>query len=359
MSGGGRCNFTNLHSTPDNFISSNPHFCKSALSRFTQWDFIALVEQHRIPYHEKTLGQLFCDRSSKDIVAMLKAECDAAGVHILMKCEDTSITTGFEIACNRGGWSADAVIVASGGLSIPRMGASDFGYRIARQFGHQIVETRAGLVPFTFTGQLQDAFTRLAGVSCEAEISVRSSSFREQLLFTHRGMSGPATLQSSSYWQPGDDIYIDLLPGLDTGQLLLNAKRRQPQQRVRTIIGERLRAPSSTNCRRFSGGRTATQRSAKSATSSCTTSVLRCTRGRFDLPRPRAIAPPRSRLEESTPPSCRHGRWKVNGKRSCISSASWSMSVASSADTISNGPGHRAGRRDRPCKALLSLRQQS
>ena len=239
MSGGGRCNFTNLWCEPSNFVSRNPHFCKSALSRYTQHDFIALVEKHAIPYHEKTAGQLFCDDSSKDIVAMLQKECDAAGVHIVTDCsiKAVSFADRFTVGTTGGtSYKAAALVIASGGLSIPKMGASGFGYEVARQFGHRVFETRAGLVPFTFTGSLHEMMARLSGVSLPTSISVNGTAFTEDMLFTHRGLSGPAVLQVSSFWNPGDEVEIDLLPGLDAGELLLTAKARQPQAIIRTIL---------------------------------------------------------------------------------------------------------------------------
>lgn len=238
MSGGGRCNFTNTNTAPAHFLSSNPHFCKSALSRYTPWDFIALVEKHAIPYHEKTLGQLFCDRSSKDVVAMLLDECESADVTIVTHCEDTTVEAGFTVRCSQGSFRAESLVIASGGLSIPKMGASDFGYRIARQFGHEILETRAGLVPFTFTGAVHDAFDRISGVSCHAVVTANDTSFREDILFTHRGLSGPAALQASSYWSPGDEILINLLP--DDEDLLGDAKRSKPRALLRTVLSDRL-----------------------------------------------------------------------------------------------------------------------
>ena len=240
MSGGGRCNFTNLHTTPANFVSANPHFCKSALSRYAPRDFIALVEKHEIPYHEKTLGQLFCDRSSKDIVAMLLDECNTAGVQIHTHCSETEVQPEFVVRCSQGAFRAGALVIASGGLSIPKMGASDFGYRVARQFGHEVLETRAGLVPFTFTGAIHDAFDRISGVSCNAIVSTNGHSFREDILFTHRGLSGPAALQISSHWQPGEEILVNLLPDDDAAALLIETKRAQQRALLRTVLCERL-----------------------------------------------------------------------------------------------------------------------
>lgn len=240
MSGGGRCNFTNLHTEPSRFISGNPHFCKSALSRYTQWDFIRLVEDHGIPYHEKTLGQLFCDNSSKDIVSMLAAECDSAGVSILTGCVDTRVRKdrGYVVSCSQGIFSGESLVIASGGLSIPKMGASDFGYRVARQFSLHVTETMAGLVPFTLTGALHEMSDRLAGVSCRATVSAGAAGFTEDILFTHRGLSGPAMLQASSYWRPGDAIAIDLFPGKDVENYLLDTKRSRPKAVLRSVLAE-------------------------------------------------------------------------------------------------------------------------
>jgi len=242
MSGGGRCNFTNLHCDPTHFISANPSFCISALSRYTQWDFIALVEKHGIPYHEKTAGQLFCDNSSKDILAMLESECVDASVQIQTNCEITAVEyeEEFTVVSNKGSFSAKSLVIATGGLSIPKMGASDFGYRLARQFGLAIRDTRAALVPFTFTGAMHDLTERLSGISLPATISVADASFTEDILFTHRGLSGPAALQASSYWSPGSDISVNLLPAVNGEELLLSAKSRQPKALLRTVLGEHL-----------------------------------------------------------------------------------------------------------------------
>jgi len=238
MSGGGRCNFTNLHTEPSRFISANPHFCKSALSRYTQWDFVSLVEKHGIAYHEKTLGQLFCDKSSKEIVAMLADECDKAGVNILTDCADLSIggDTAYSVRCSRGVFTSESLVIASGGLSIPKMGASDFGYRLARQFSLRVIETSAGLVPFTLTGALHELSSRLSGVSCTATVTAGDVGFTEDILFTHRGLSGPAMLQASSHWSPGGAIEIDLLPGLDAADVLLAAKKARPKSLLRVVL---------------------------------------------------------------------------------------------------------------------------
>jgi predicted Rossmann fold flavoprotein len=238
MSGGGRCNFTNLHTEPSRFISSNPHFCKSALSRYTQWDFVSLVEKHGIAYHEKTLGQLFCNTSSKEIVAMLVRECDEAGVKILTHCADLSIgdNTAYTIECSRGAFACESLVIASGGLSIPKMGASDFGYRLAQQFSLRVLETSAGLVAFTLTGVAHELSKRLSGVSCKATVTAGDASFTEEILFTHRGLSGPAMLQASSYWSPGKPIDVDLLPGIDAVDVLIAAKKSRPKSLLRVVL---------------------------------------------------------------------------------------------------------------------------
>lgn len=242
MSGGGRCNFTNLHTDASHFRGANPHFCKSALSRYTQWDFIALIEKHAIAYHEKALGQLFCNKTSKDVVAMLLQECEQADVRILTHCSDIAVSVDecYRIGCSEGDFCAESLVVATGGLSIPKMGASDFGYRLAQQFGIPVLTTRAGLVPFTVTGALHDMCARLSGVSCRATVSANSTSFTEDILFTHRGLSGPAMLQISSYWMPGDTLSIKLLPGVDAAEWILRAKASRPKTVLRSLLAERL-----------------------------------------------------------------------------------------------------------------------
>lgn len=242
MSGGGRCNFTNLHCSAESFISSNPRFCVSALSRYSQWDFLDFVQRHQIAYHEKTLGQLFCDQSSKQILNALLTECEVAGVQILTHCDIASVENNaqFEVSTNKGKFSSESLVVATGGLSIPKMGASDFGYRLATQFGLKLQPRRAGLVPFTFTDATHELMQRLAGVSLEVGIEVNGMCFDESLLFTHRGISGPAVLQASSYWQAGRSVYIDLLPGGNFVEVLAEAKLLRPKTLIRSVLSDRL-----------------------------------------------------------------------------------------------------------------------
>ncbi len=240
MSGGGRCNFTNLHCEPSCFISANPDFCISALSRYTQWDFVELVEKHAIAYHEKTDGQLFCDNTSKDILGMLETECQQTETRIFTHCDTMSIDRKerFVVSCGKGKFTAESLVIATGGLSIPKMGASDFGYRLAKQFGLKIRETSAGLVPFTFSGAMHELTERLSGVSTRASLSAAGVEFTGDVLFTHRGLSGPAALQLSSYWTPGNDIEVDLLPGRRAGLFLLKAKAERPKVLLRTGLAE-------------------------------------------------------------------------------------------------------------------------
>ena len=242
MSGGGRCNFTNTGTAPANYLSANPHFCKSALARYTPWHFIELVERHGIAYHEKELGQLFCDVSSKLIVAMLLAECAAAGVRVETSCpiERVAYGEGFHLHTARGDFSAPSLVVACGGLSIPSMGATGFGYELARQFGHAVLPTRAGLVPLTLSGRHQERLADLSGVALPVVATSHGQSFENFMLVTHRGISGPAILQVSSYWQPGDDLRLDLLPRVDALALLQRMRDERPAAELRTVLGELL-----------------------------------------------------------------------------------------------------------------------
>jgi predicted Rossmann fold flavoprotein len=228
ISGGGRCNFTNLHCRPEHFYSANPHFAKSALARYEPSDFIALVEKHHIAYHEKTLGQLFCDRSAQDIVEMLETESRAAGVQIILNCEIHEIrcADGFVVGTESGEFHAPVLVVATGGLSIPKLGATSLGYDIANQFGLKIRETGPALVPLVLNATDRTQYCDLAGVSAEVEVSTNGSSFREKMLITHRGLSGPAILQISTYWRGHSSIRIDLAPGRDATFVVRNAKER-------------------------------------------------------------------------------------------------------------------------------------
>ncbi len=244
MSGGGRCNFTNMYCEPGNFLSQNPHFCKSALARFTQWDFIALVAKHGVPYHEKKLGQLFCDNKSSDILGLLLDECEQAGVDLRL---DTSVSEiarldegGYQLQTSLGLVRCESLVIATGGLSIPTLGATGFGYQVARQFGHNVLPTRAGLVPFTLTDpQLKALCTELSGTSVEdCRVSCNGQSFVENILFTHRGLSGPAILQISSFWQPGDPVSIDLLPRIDLPVWLVEQQRERPNSELKTLLAE-------------------------------------------------------------------------------------------------------------------------
>lgn len=261
MSGGGRCNFTNQYVEADNYISANPHFCKSALSRYTQWDFIAMVEQHDIEYEERKHGQLFCVHSAKDVLAMLLQECSSAGVTIATHCDTSAVAfsgnvasnvkeltdhpvtryrlsaqqreAGVELACN-------SLVVATGALSIPSLGGSDLGYEIARQFSLPLTERRAGLVPLMFSDGNKSLCERLSGISLPIEVSCGSNLFAENLLFTHRGISGPAILQISNYWHPGDEININLLPAEDATAWLLSLKVRQGKSLLKTHLSKKL-----------------------------------------------------------------------------------------------------------------------
>ena len=228
ISGGGRCNFTNLHCRPENFYSANPDFAKSALARYEPSDFIALVEKHGIPYHEKTLGQLFCDRSAQDILGMLETECRAAGVQIILNSNIQEIrrADGFIVCTESGEFHAPVLVIATGGLSIPKVGATSLGYDIARQFGLKIRATTPALVPLLLEREDREQYCDLAGVSAEVEVSTDHQSFREKMLFTHRGLSGPAILQISTYWREHSTIRIDLAPGGDVTRAIRGAKER-------------------------------------------------------------------------------------------------------------------------------------
>jgi len=265
MSGGGRCNFTNYYVEPDRYLCHNPHFCKSALSRYTQWDFISLVDKHNIPYHEKQLGELFCDNKSSDILEMLLSECNQAGVDVQLKTSVNSIKK-LEIDSEHGAddrnadsntdcinsryklitskedsrtdYTCESLVIATGGLSIPTLGATGFGYQVAEQFKLKTYATRAGLVPFTITNQLKDVCIALSGSSCEVTMECSDQSFRGNMLFTHRGLSGPAVLQISSYWQPGKTLTINLLPDIDLAQVLRETQHERPKLSVKKFIAQ-------------------------------------------------------------------------------------------------------------------------
>lgn len=240
ISGGGRCNFTNLHCVPERFLSASPHFCKSALARYTQADFIALVKQHDIAFHEKTLGQLFCDGSAREILAMLQAECSRGNVDLRLQAAVTNISRGehFTVETPTGSFTAPALVLATGGLSIPKMGATSFSHDIAQKFGLRLVNPYPGLVPFKTSFEEDSLDASLAGVSLDAITSLGKRAFRENILFTHRGLSGPAILQISSYWHPGDTVAIDLLPDLDAHAFLTDRKRSRGKSEPQTVLAE-------------------------------------------------------------------------------------------------------------------------
>ena len=241
MSGGGRCNFTNMYASPENFLSNNPHFCKSALSRYTQWDFISLVDAYEIAYHEKTLGQLFCNDSAKQIVDMLLAECRKANTSIVNRCEVLSVEQseqGFSINTSQGIYHCDSLVIATGGLSMPKLGASPFGYRIAEQFGLTVTPVRAALVPFTLHEAEKQVFAELSGVSIDASASCNNTQFDESMLFTHRGLSGPSVLQISSYWEPGDEVTFNIAPKGNFAQLLIQKQIKNNSSLLSTVLSE-------------------------------------------------------------------------------------------------------------------------
>ncbi len=252
MSGGGRCNFTNYHVDADNYLSHNPHFCKSALSRFSQWDFLALIDKHQIPFHERDHGQLFCNESAKDILNMLLAEAQQANVTVQLNTEISAIHKqgdshsdhssepkldhGFELLTKRGNYHCSSLVIASGGLSIPKMGATPFGYKLAEQFGIKVWPTRAGLVPFTLQPDDKARLADLSGIAIDSLVSNGHQAFRENTLFTHRGLSGPAILQISSYWEAGETISMDLCPGIAVIEALKTLQQQRPQIQLKSAL---------------------------------------------------------------------------------------------------------------------------
>ena len=243
ISGGGRCNFTNLYASPENFLSANPHFCKSALTRYTQWDFIDLVDRYGIAWHEKTLGQLFCDETAKDIIAMLLAELERAGAKLTLRTSVEEIrreADGFAVTLSSGHVTCRNLVIACGGKSIPKMGATGFGYRVAEQFGLTVTDTRPALVPFTFAQDMLAKTKAMAGVAVDARTTCNGTNFDEALLFTHRGLSGPAALQISSFWREGDAVSVALLPAEDLYETLRTRRRTDGRKDVATVLGDLL-----------------------------------------------------------------------------------------------------------------------
>lgn len=241
MSGGGRCNFTNMYASHENFLSQNPHFCKSALSQYTQWDFISLVNEYGIKYHEKTLGQLFCDDTAKDIVDLLLAECKKANVDIKNRTEIIDIHYAdkrYIVNTSQGSFSSESLVIATGGLSMPKLGATPFGYRVAEQFGIPIIPTKAALVPFTLHEQDKKVIGELSGISVDASASCNNTSFNENILFTHRGLSGPAVLQISSFWEPGQTVEFDLFPNGNLLRDLTEQQQSNPDIQLSTALGK-------------------------------------------------------------------------------------------------------------------------
>ncbi|WP_290622098.1 NAD(P)/FAD-dependent oxidoreductase [Arsukibacterium sp. UBA3189] len=243
MSGGGRCNFTNIYSSPENFLSQNKHFCKSALSRYTQWDFIALVQKHGIAYHEKTLGQLFCDDSAKDIVEMLLSEAKAANVQLALQQQITAVSFAdgnYTVTTPELSRQCQSLVVASGGLSLPNLGATAFGFQLAEQFGLKVLPLRAALVPLTWQPSDKAVFEEISGVSLPVTAEANGTLFPEDMLFTHRGLSGPAILQISSYWQPGDNVIVNMAPDTNVAEFLASQQHAHPEQEVKTALAKLL-----------------------------------------------------------------------------------------------------------------------
>jgi predicted Rossmann fold flavoprotein len=350
ISGGGRCNFTNLHCQPENFLSANPHFAKSALARYTPEDFIALVEKHRIPYHEKTLGQLFCDRSARDILGMLEEECRVAGVEIFLnvRIREVSAAAGFTVRTADEEFQAATLVVACGGLSIPKIGATAFGYELARKFGIRIREPWPGLVPVLLDPQDRSRYCDLAGVSAEVVASCDGQQFREKMLITHRGLSGPAILQISSYWKKPQLLTIDLAPGNDATGIFRDPKNARTESLLRSELerfcpaGLRI---AGWNCTLSTRGRTPLW----------PTSSTSCTRGISSRPAPKDSIRPKSLPEGLTPTNFRPRPWNHAKFPACSSLARWLTSQATLADSTSSGRGLPGRRQDELCDASFRI----
>src|SRR5467141_2768847 len=354
ISGGGRCNFTNLYCQPEHFISANPHFAKSALARYAPADFIALVEKHRIPYHEKTLGQLFCDRSAHDVTDMLEAECQAAGVQVFLKSDirEVARTTEFIVRTDAGEFHAPAVVVATGGLSIPKMGATAFGYDLGRQFGLKIREPRPALVPLVLEERDRNQYCDLTGVSTEVVVAADHQSFREKMLITHRGLSGPAILQISSYWREGKAT---------RKTRRLDATSQPPFASPRSEIWPRCVPPFRGSCRNdLPRAGLIRTRQARGRTRHWPNWSARCMNGFSNLRARKATKKRRSQPAASIPMNYRAGRWKAGESPDCFSSAKSWMSPAIWAASTFNGPGPQARRREEPyrCKRSQSARDR-
>ena len=325
ISGGGRCNFTNLHCSPENFISANPHFARSALARYTPADFIALVERHGIAYHEKTLGQLFCDGSAEQITAMLLRECAAANVSIFLRANIREIkredrldnAREFVVLTDDSAFSAGSLVVASGGLSIPKMGASGFGYDVARQFGVPICPCRPALVPLVLDGEERANFCELAGVSADVVVSLGKRSFREKLLFTHRGLSGPAVLQISSYWNGVEPVMVDWAPGHELLSELRRPDSRRDLAAAKAALREKLPARLGGTVARLWPAAGVEQPRAGASWS------VDSMRGHSRPSAPKATTRPKLRREASARMRSPRRRWNVVMCRDCISSARW------------------------------------
>ena len=326
ISGGGRCNFTNIHASPSAFLSDNRHFCKSAFSRYTQEDFIALVRRHGIAFHEKKLGQLFCDDSAQQIIDMLLKECADVGAELRLDTAVTDVTAqpdgGYRVAASCGVIECGSLVIATGGLSIPKIGATRFGYDVARQFGLKVTDLRPALVPLTFQANFLERCTALSGLSVDAEVRHGKTLFREGLLFTHRGLSGPSILQISSYWDEGGEVSIDLSPGTDIAKALIEAKAASPRREVLTELGGHLPKRLAADILDELG---IDGRLAELPKKSIAAVGARVNRWQVRPSGTEGYRTARSRLAEWMCPVCRHRRWRRRHSRDCISLARWSM----------------------------------